>query len=116
MKYQRGVTLTGLVFWLIVISMAALLGMKVTPAVLEYYRVLKDCKATVKQVGQDATVTDVRRVFSNFANIDYLDFDPKNLDISKQGNKVVIEFAYERRIPLFLNASLLLDFKGSTAE
>ena len=116
MKHQRGVTLTGLVFWLVLLGTVALLGMKVTPAVLEYYRVLKDCKATVNQLGADATVTDVRKTFEKYAAIDYLEFDSKNLDVSKNGNKIVIGFDYERRIPLFLNASLVLAFKGSTAD
>ena len=31
------------------------------------------------------------------------------------GGRIVIEFAYEKRIPLFWNVSLLIDYKGSTA-
>jgi len=34
---------------------------------------------------------------------------------TKDGGKIVIEFGYEKRIPLFWNVSLLIDYKGSTA-
>lgn len=37
------------------------------------------------------------------------------LEVTKDGGKIVIEFGYEKRIPLFWNVSLLIDYKGSTA-
>lgn len=116
MKYQRGVALSGLLFWGIVISMVAVLGMKVAPTTIEYYKVLKDCKAVVGQVGQGATVADVKRAFGRYAEIDQLDFSADQLDISKEGDgHIVIAFAYEKRIPLFANVSLLIEYQGSTA-
>lgn len=38
-----------------------------------------------------------------------------DLDISKDGNEIIIAFEYERRIPLFYNVSLLIDFQGSSS-
>ncbi|MBL8418370.1 MAG: DUF4845 domain-containing protein, partial [Dechloromonas sp.] len=37
MKYQRGVALSGLIFWGIIIALVAILGMKVAPTTIEYY-------------------------------------------------------------------------------
>ena len=116
MKYQRGVALSGLIFWGVVIALVAILAMKVVPTTVEYYKILKDAKASVNKVGPDATVADVRRTFDNFANIDSLDFKPEQLDISKEGGKIVASFDYEKRIPLFANVSLLINYKGSTAD
>lgn len=116
MKYQRGVALSGLIFWGIVISLVAVLGMKVTTPTIEYYKILKDSKAVVAKMGPDSTVADVKSAFDKFADIDQLDFKSNQLDISKNGGKIVIEFAYEKRIPLFWNISLLINYKGSTAE
>jgi hypothetical protein len=116
MKYQRGVALSGLIFWGIVLVLVAVLGMKVTPTAIEYFKILKDSKAVVAQAGPDATVADVRKSFDKFAEIDMLEFSGNQLDISKDGGKIVIEFAYEKRIHLFWNVSLLIDYKGSTAE
>jgi hypothetical protein len=116
MKYQRGVALSGLIFWGIVLVLVAVLGMKVAPTTIEYTKILKDAKATVAKSGPETTVAEVRNIFDRFAEIDMLEFSSKELDISKDSGKVVIEFAYEKRIPLFWNVSLLIDYKGSTAE
>lgn len=116
MKYQRGVALSGLIFWGVVITLVAVLGMKVVPTTIEYYKILKDIKATVNKVGPEATVADVRRTFDNFANIDQLDFKPEQLDVSKERGKIVVSFDYDKRIPLFGNVSLVINYKGSTAD
>ncbi len=116
MKHQRGVALSGLIFWGIVIALVAILGMKVAPTTIEYYKVLKDAKATVNKVGPDATVAEVRKTFDNFANIDSLEFRSDQLDISKDGGKIVASFDYDKKIPLFANVSLVINYKGSTAE
>lgn len=116
MKHQRGVALSGLIFWGVVITLVAVLGMKVVPTTVEYYKILKDIKATVNKVGPEATVADVRRTFDNFANIDQLDFKPEQLDVSKERGKIVVSFDYDKRIPLFGNVSLVINYKGSTAD
>ena len=54
MKNQRGVALSGLLFWSIILVLGAVLSMKVAPTYLEYYKILKDAKATVGKVGPDA--------------------------------------------------------------
>lgn len=116
MKHQRGVALSGLIFWGVVLALIAVLGMKVAPTVIEYYKILKDAKGAVAKVGPDSTVGEVRAAFDRFAEIDMLDFPSKNLDVSKDNGRIVISFAYEKRIPLFWNVSLLIDYKGSTNE
>ena len=115
MKNQRGVALSGLLFWSIVLVLVAVLGMKVLPTYIEYSKILKDAKAAVSKVGPDSTVADVRRSFDKFAEIDMLDFPSSQLDVTKDGGRIVIEFAYEKRIHLFWNVSLLIDYKGTTA-
>jgi len=115
MNKQRGVALSGLLFWGIVLVLVSVLGMKVAPTYIEYYKILKDAKAAAEKAGPESTVSDVRRSFDRFAEIDYLDFKSSQLEISKNGGKVVIEFAYEKRIHLFGNVSLIIDYQGSTA-
>ena len=45
MKKQRGVALSGLLFWGFVVAMVAVLGLKVAPTAIEYYKILKDAKS-----------------------------------------------------------------------
>ena len=116
MKHQRGVALSGLMFWGVIAALLALLAMRVIPSTIEYYKILKDCKSTAAQVEPGATVADVKRAFSKYAEIDNVACSPDLLDISKNGNQVVISFAYEKRIPLFWNVSLLINYQGSTAN
>ena len=115
MKYQRGIALSGLIFWGVILVLVSVLGMKVVPTYIEYFKILKDAKGAVSNAGPEATVADVRRSFDRYAEIDMIDFPSSQLDISKDGGKIVIEFAYEKRIHLFGNVSLLIDYKGSTA-
>lgn len=116
LKYQRGVSLSGLLLWSIVIVLVAGTGMKVVPSLIEYYKIRKDSKSVVSQVGKDATVADIKRAFDKFADIDQLDFKADQLDISKDGGQIVISFDYDKRIPLFANVSLVINYKGSTAN
>jgi lipopolysaccharide export LptBFGC system permease protein LptF len=116
MKYQRGLALSSLIFWGVVVALVAILGLNVVPTTLEYYKVLKDTKATVNKVGPEASVADVRKTFDNFANIDGLDFKADQLNITKENGKIVASFDYEKRIPLFANVFLVINYKGSSAE
>ncbi len=116
MKYQRGVALSGLIFWVIVLILVAVLAMKVTPTVIEYYKILQGSKAVVGQASPEATVAELRRSFDKYAEVDHLAFSSKELEIYKDKGQIVIEFGYEKRIPLFANVSLLIDYKGSTAK
>jgi hypothetical protein len=115
MRNQRGVALSGLLFWGVVLSLVAVLGMKVAPTFIEYQKVLKDIKASAANAGPDSTVADIRKTFDKFAEVDSLDFKSNQLDITKENGKVVISFDYEKRIPLFWNVSLVINYKGSTA-
>lgn len=115
MKYQRGLAVSNLLFWAFILFFISVLGMKVLPSVFEYYKISKNSKTVISQLAPDATVADVRKSFDKYADIDYLEFKGNQLDISKENGKVVIEFAYEKRIPLFYNVSLVIDYKGSTA-
>jgi Domain of unknown function (DUF4845) len=116
MKRQRGMGFAGVLVVLVGIIFLAIIGMKMVPAYLEYFAI-KKAVAAISQGGQlrNATVADVRKAFELRQAIDdFTSVGPKDLEITKDGNEVVIAFAYERRIPLFYNISLLIDFAGSS--
>jgi hypothetical protein len=112
---QRGVTLSGLLLWGIIIALVAVLGMKVAPEYLTYYKILKATKA-VANSSTGKTVPEIRAAFGKYMDVEHVQtITPADLDISKEGNDIVIAFAYEKRIPLFANVSLLIDFQGSSS-
>ena len=115
MKNQRGVALSGVLVWGFVISLVAVLGMKVVPEYLTYFKIVKDVKAVALN-SSGKTVPEIRASFAKYMDVDHVStITPADLDISKEGNSIVIAFAYEKRIPLFYNVSLLIDFSGSSA-
>lgn len=111
---QRGVSLSGLLVWGVLIGIGALLGMKVVPEVLEFYKV-KQAIASVSQDSSVASVADVQNAFNRYADINQIStINGKDLEVTRQGNRFVISIAYERRIPLFGPVSLVLDFQTSS--
>lgn len=117
MRKQKGVTLIGLIFVGGVLIMAAVLGMKVAPDVMEYYTILGNVKATAADPGlRGAGVPQIRAAYLKRLQVaggGAVGAD--DLDISKDGGEVVISFAYSKKVHLFANVSLLLDFEGSSA-
>ena len=115
MRKQRGLALSELLFWGIGIAMLAILGMKVAPEYITYYKIVKATQA-VAASSNGKTVTEIRSAFGKYMEIEHVStVTPADLDISKEGNEIVIAFSYEKRIPLFHNVSLLIDFQGSSA-
>jgi hypothetical protein len=92
--------------------------MKVTPSVLEYYKILKATKAVGKDVGlQGASVADVRRAFEKHAEVDnFKKITSGDLEITKEGGQLVVSFAYQDKIPLFKNVSLVMDYEGTSTK
>lgn len=116
MRHQRGVSLSGLLVWGAVIAAVALLGIRVAPEVIDYYKIKKIVASTAAN-SSGKTVPEIRAIFGKYADVDHVEtITAADLDISKEGNQVVIAFEYEKRIPLFLNVSLLIDFQGSSSE
>lgn len=115
-KHQRGVSLSGLLMWAVILVVVAVFGMKVVPAVIEYQKIVQNLKA-MSSGGQlnGATVSDVRKAFDRRADVDSISaITAADLEISKDGNDVVISFAYAKKIPLAGPVSLYIDFKGSS--
>lgn len=118
MKKQRGLTLISLIFFAVLIIMVALLGIKIAPEVIEYFAIVKDVKATsIDPASKSGSVADIRRNFDKRKSIDNITaVTGDDIDISKEGNDIVITFAYTKKIPLFGPVSLTIDFEGSSAK
>lgn len=111
-RRQSGVTLIGLLFWAVLISSVALLAMKVFPAVSEYRTILTMINKISESGG--STVPEIRAAFERAASVEYgvTSITAKDLDVTKEDEKVVIRFAYDKEIPLFEPVYLLIKFEG----
>lgn len=114
---QRGMSLSGLLVAAFAVALLALLGMKVVPEYIEYRQVVASIKKVTAAAGPETSVRQIREAFDRQANVDYISaITGADLDVTKEGGRIVVSFAYEKRIPLFANVSLLLDFSGSSKE
>lgn len=111
---QSGITLIGLLFWAVLISSFALVLMKVFPAVTEY----RTIKGMVNKAAREGggTVAEIRTSFERSSQIEYgvTSISAKDLEITKEDDKVVIKFAYDREIELIPPVYLLLKFEGQS--
>lgn len=116
MRDQKGISLSGLLLWGFVIAMIALVVIKVAPSAVEYYKIRKDIKAVAAAATPTSTVPELRAAYGKYVEVDQIsDVRPQDLDITKEGNQIVISFAYEKKIPLFGPASLLLEYHASSS-
>ncbi|HTY99737.1 MAG TPA: DUF4845 domain-containing protein [Rhodocyclaceae bacterium] len=116
-RAQRGVSLSGLLMAAVVIGLVAMLGVKVVPPVINYFKLVQAVKAVSKDPAtKTATVPDIRRAIQARFIVDNIDtVQPADIDISKDGSDVVLSFNYSQRIPVVGNVSLLIDFEGSSS-
>ncbi len=109
---QRGVTPFGLTAWAIVIGFLALVGMKVLPTVNEYFTIKKAVDKIATEGG--TTVPEIRNAFDRTASIEYSisSISGKDLAITKENDKVVVKFAYDKQIELVSPVFLLIKYEG----
>ena len=73
-------------------------------------------KAVKKAAAEGGTVPEIRASFDRTASVDYITtLTGKDIDITKDGDKVVVSFAYDKEIPLAGPAYLLIKYRGSSA-
>ena len=111
-KHQKGGSFIGMVIVIAAVIFFAMLGLKLGPAYLEFMNV----KNAIKKVANSADLSDKKAVaiqFNNSASID-------NISVVKGSDLVVNDGAvsvdYQVVIPMFANASVLLDFNATSAK
>ena len=106
---QRGITFIGLIFVGAVLAITGVVAAQVFPTVLEYQTVVK----AVNKASEGATVAEVRMIFDKAAAIDNISsITGGDLEVTKDGDKVVVSFAYQREIHLAGPAYLTLKYAG----
>jgi hypothetical protein len=112
--HQRGLSLIGVLFIGVIVVMLLLLGAKLVPAIVEYIAI----ERAVQKIKNEAnTVGEIRSAFERHATIDDIkSITSKDLDITKEGDRVVISYAYTYSIPVMDNVRIVIDFSGTTRD
>lgn len=108
---QRGITFFGLLFNAVIFAVVGVVGAQVVPTYIEYHAISRAADAA--RAGQ--TPLEARDIFDKAAAInDIKSISGKDIEVSKEGEKVVIAFAYQREIHLVGPAYLTLKYTGRT--
>lgn len=98
--------------WAILVGFIGYILVRAVPMVSEFYTIQR----VVDRIAADApsTVPAIRQSFDKYADIEQTisSINSKDLDISKENERVVIRFAYEKEIELVNPVFLLIKFSG----
>lgn len=112
---QQGLSLMALIFGLAILVIVAIFGMKLVPSYLEY----KSAKGAIDALARSnaASPNDIRRNFESRSAVDGIEsVKPQDLEITKQGNQIVIRFSYRKEVPLFKNVGVYIDYQASSGD
>jgi hypothetical protein len=113
-RRQRGLSLIGLILVGAVVVFLLALGFRIVPAVVEYIAIER---AIQKIKNEGTTVRDIQAAFEKHRTIDDISsISSSDLDITKEGDRIVISYAYQKKIPILDNVSLVIDFAGTTRD
>jgi hypothetical protein len=110
--HQRGVSLIGLLFWAIIIGFIGYVAVRVLPTLNEYFTI----QGAVNKIAaaNPTTVGEIRTQFDRQKDIEYSigSISGKDLDITKENDRIVIRFAYPKEIELIAPVYLLIKYEG----
>jgi hypothetical protein len=111
---QRGLSIVGLIFFGGIVVVLLLVGFRLVPAITEYIAI----ERAVQKIKNEAnTVPEIRAAFDRHAVIDDIkSISSKDLDITKDNDRVVISYAYSYQMQLLDNVRLVIDFSGTTRD
>lgn len=109
---QRGVTLFGLLFWAALVGFTAYVLVRVLPTVNEYLTIQRAVERIA--AAQPATVAEARAAFERQKELEYsiTAISGKDLQITKENDKVVIGFNYDKEVPIYGPVFVLIKYEG----
>lgn len=109
---QRGVTLFGLMFWAVSVGIVAYVLVRTLPTLNEYFTVQRAVEQVARS--QPATVAEARAAFDKQKELEYSisSIFGKDLIITKENDKVVVAFAYDKLVPLYGPVYILIKYEG----
>jgi hypothetical protein len=108
---QRGISFIGILFVGGVLAFSGIIAAQVFPTLIEYQAITK--AASKSKAG--GTVAEVRSTFDKAAQIDDIkSITGKDLEVTKEGDKTVVSFAYNKEIHMGGPVYLLLKYAGKS--
>jgi hypothetical protein len=113
-RLPRGITLIGMLAWAVVVGFIGYVLVRAVPTLLEFQAIQK----AVDNIAANPapTVAGIRNAFERQKEIEYSieSISGKDLEITKENDRVVIRFAYEKEIELIKPVYLLVKYAGQS--
>ena len=111
-RAERGITMIGLLLWAIVVAFVALIIVRVLPTINEYSTIVRAVQKIAKEA--PTTVAQAREAFERQKEIEYSisSITGKDLQVTKENDKVVIRFAYDKEVEIYDPVFLLIKYRG----
>jgi len=109
---QRGMSLLGLVIVAVIVGFFALMTMRVFPSINEYLTIRKSINQIMK--AGPTSAEEIRTAFGRQKEVEYSisSLDPKDLQITKNGERLVTRYAYQVEVPIVEPVFLLIKYDG----
>ena len=115
---QRGISLSGLLVVAVLLGVAAIFGMKLIPAYMQDAEIKNIFNAVANDPEmRAASAREIQIAYSKraiVANVTAIKME--DVEISKEGDRVLLSASYAVKVPLVGNASLLLEFNPSNSR
>ena len=117
-KTQAGLTILGFMLVAAVVIIFAMVGFRVVPSYIEYYSVKKSLDDTMRSGNADpSNMVAFRSELARRLQTSYVENVKANeVIVQRVGNQMVAEIAWERRLHMFGNAYILLEFEARSAR
>lgn len=114
---QHGLSFSGFIAGVVVLVIVSIFGLKLIPAYMQDARIKNLFTVIANDPDmQKATPRDIRLSFEKRAEIDDVRaIKAEDIQIDKDGERLVLSASYPVLIPLVANISLYLEFKPSNA-
>lgn len=115
-KHQQGVTLSGLLIWIVILVLGGIFAMKLIPPYIQDAQIKDIFNAIARDPEmQNAPIKNIRESFQKRAMInDVTAIDSSEIEIGRDAGGLTLEASYKVVLPLAGNVSLVLEFNPSS--
>jgi hypothetical protein len=108
---QQGLSLIGLLLWAVAVGALAVAAVRVLPSINQYFAVRR---AVERLAGTSLNPADIRADFNRqrATEPEISVLRGEDLDIVREGDQLVISFAYDKQIELMPPVYLLIKYHG----
>ena len=115
-RAQRGLSMIGFLFVAAVVLVTAMIAFRMIPSYIEQYTIQKALEGALADSNDLSTAT-IRRAMDRRLAADYADVvSGKDVEVTREGNKITASVGWEKRLPLVSNVSILLDFYATASR